>query len=70
VLTGVGLAAGLGLALAVSQVMRRVLFGVSPTDPVAFHAAPLLLAVVALAASVVPARRAARVDPTVALRAE
>ncbi|AHG87822.1 permease [Gemmatirosa kalamazoonensis] len=69
-LTGIGLAVGIALALAVSQVMRRVLFGVTPTDPVAFVAAPLLLALVALAASVVPARRAARVDPAEVLRNE
>ena len=68
--TVLGLIAGLGGALALTRVMRGLLFGVSPTDPLAFVAASSVLAVVALAATVIPARRSARVDPASTLRAE
>jgi putative ABC transport system permease protein len=64
----VGVAIGAGLALAVSQLLSRLIFGVSARDPLVFLAAPTILAVVALVASYVPARRAARVDPVIALR--
>ena len=50
--------------------MRSLLFGVEPLDPVALAVSPLLLAIVALAACVFPAMRAARTDPAVCLRAE
>jgi hypothetical protein len=69
-LTAAGLAIGLALAFALSGVMRAMLVGVSPTDPVVFVLAPALLGVVALAASVIPARRAARVDPAAVLRGD
>jgi ABC-type antimicrobial peptide transport system permease subunit len=67
-LTGVGLLIGLAGALAVGQALRSQLFGVGPRDPLTFAGVGLLLAAVALIASALPARRAARVDPMVALR--
>jgi ABC-type antimicrobial peptide transport system permease subunit len=70
VLTGVGLAVGLTGALLLSRFMGGLLYQVSPTDPTTLAAGVLVLALVALAAAAVPARRAARVDPAVALRAE
>jgi len=66
----VGLALGLGGALAVTRVMRSLLFEVRATDPLTFGAMALLLLAVALAASYLPARRAARIDPLVSLRSE
>ena len=62
----VGIAIGLALALALSQIMAGLLFDVTPLDPLTFSLVPPMLLAVALLASVVPARRAARVDPTVA----
>ncbi|HEU5451898.1 MAG TPA: ABC transporter permease [Terriglobales bacterium] len=65
-----GLAIGIAGALAASRLLRSVLFGVSPADPLTFVIVPLVLIVVAFLASYLPARRAARIDPVVALRAE
>jgi putative ABC transport system permease protein len=66
--------AGIGLgvigALLASQVLKSLLFGVSATDPATFVLVPALLFGVAVLACYVPARRASRIDPTVALRAE
>ena len=65
-----GLAAGLVAALGLTRVLRALLFEVSATDPLTFAAVALLLGAVALAASYLPSRRAARVHPAVTLRAE
>jgi putative ABC transport system permease protein len=66
-IAAVGIAAGLGLALWLAQSLTTLLFGVKPFDPVTFLIAPLVLALIALAACVIPARRAASVDPAIAL---
>jgi ABC-type antimicrobial peptide transport system permease subunit len=68
--TLLGLVLGSAAAFALTRMMRGILFGVSPQDPIAFATAIAILAAVALFASYLPARRATRVDPTVALRAE
>ena len=70
IVTGIGVAVGLGAAVAVAPVLRSLLFGVEPLDPIAFAAAPLVLASAAVLASYLPARRAVAVDPAEALRAE
>jgi ABC-type antimicrobial peptide transport system permease subunit len=67
-LAGVGI--GLGAAWGVSRLMESLLFGVKPRDPIVFVAVPMALTAVALLAVWLPARRALRVDPAVALRHE
>jgi predicted permease len=66
----IGSGVGLAGALAVTRLLRAVLFDVSPTDPVTFMAVSLLLMAVAALAAYLPARRATRIDPVQALRAE
>ncbi|MBO0783938.1 MAG: FtsX-like permease family protein, partial [Ktedonobacteraceae bacterium] len=69
-LTMIGLSVGLGSSLALSRLMKSLLFGVEPHDPLTFCLITLLLAIVALTASWIPARRATKVDPMVTLRSE
>jgi ABC-type antimicrobial peptide transport system permease subunit len=66
----IGLVLGLCGAAAVARLMSALLFGLSPADPVTFELVPLTLAVVVLAATFVPARRAVKLDPVAALRSE
>ncbi|MGH9583459.1 MAG: FtsX-like permease family protein, partial [Bryobacteraceae bacterium] len=68
--TLLGIALGLAAALGLSRIMAGYLYGITATDPLTFALASLLLAMVALLASYIPARRAAKVDPIVALRHE
>lgn len=65
-----GAVAGMAVALALSGLMKSLLFGVGPRDPLTLIAAPAVLVAVALVSAYMPARRAARVSPVEALRAE
>jgi ABC-type antimicrobial peptide transport system permease subunit len=69
-LTAVGVTIGIGTAAALMQLMKSLLFGISPLDPFTYITVPLILAASSAFASYLPARRAAAVDPVEALRAE
>ena len=70
VIVGIGLVVGLVGALLLTRVMSGLLFGVSATDITTFGVIPVVLGIVAVAATYVPARRATMVEPIVAVRAE
>jgi predicted permease len=70
ILATLGVGIGLGGAAAFTQLMRSLLFGISPLDPITFTAMPIVLAVAALLASYLPARRAVAVDPVETMRAQ
>jgi putative ABC transport system permease protein len=70
ILTSAGIALGLIVAVAISGGIRALLYDTSPTDPLTFIVVSVVLLIIALAGSYVPARRAAGVDPLVALRAD
>ena len=68
--TAVGVLCGAGAALALARLLAGFLYGVSATDPATYAAVAFALTSVAALASLLPARRAARVDPAISLRAE
>ncbi len=70
ILAGSGVVIGLGSAYALTRLMSSLLFGISPTDPITYFSVAAVLTAVALLASYLPARRAASMDPMVALREE
>lgn len=69
-MTLIGIGVGTVAAFGLTELMRSLLFGIAPNDPVTFVAVPIVLVVVALVASYLPARRAARLDPMQSLRVE
>ena len=69
-LVGIGLVLGLAITLVTGKLVRSLLYGMEPSDPVTLVSVAVVLLLVALIATVLPARRATRVDPMIALRAE
>ena len=70
ILIGIGIAFGLGASFAITRVIRAVLWGVTPTDPLTFALALLALSAAGFLACYIPARRALKIDPVNALRYE
>jgi len=69
-LVGIGLVLGLFVSLALAGTMQTLVAGVNPRDPVTFIVTPAILGAIALLATYIPARRATRIDPLIALRTE
>jgi len=69
-LLAVGIAVGLVASLGLSRLLGSLVYGISATDPVSFVGIPAVLALVALAANLIPARRATRMDPATTLRSD
>ncbi len=69
-LAGIGIALGLVGSLALNRLLENFVFGITTVDPITYVVTPAVLGLVAIAATYLPARRAGRVDPMVALRAE
>jgi putative ABC transport system permease protein len=69
-LTGVGIGIGLAVAAVMTRALRGLLFGLTPLDPATFIGVAALFAIVVTLAALLPAHRATRVDPLVALRSE
>jgi ABC-type antimicrobial peptide transport system permease subunit len=69
-LTVIGVVIGIAAAAALTQSMKSLLYGITPLDPLTYVTVPLVLAVAALLASYLPARRAASINPVEALRVE
>jgi ABC-type antimicrobial peptide transport system permease subunit len=69
-LAGLGIALGLGLAYGLTRVLAGLLFGVKASDPLAYVVVAAVLTTVAVAAALIPALRATRIDPAIALRYE
>jgi putative ABC transport system permease protein len=69
-MTLAGIAVGVGVALAMTRLMTKMLYGVGAADPITFCGVAVALALVAMLACYIPARRAMKVDPIVALRYE
>jgi ABC-type antimicrobial peptide transport system permease subunit len=69
-LAGIGVAIGLAASVGLMRLMKSLLFGISPLDPLTYAAVPVVLVTAAVLASYLPARRASAVDPVEALKAE
>jgi putative ABC transport system permease protein len=69
-MAAIGVAVGIGGALALTRLLAASLYGVKATDPITFYAVPALILLVSAAASLVPAWKATRIDPAIALRYE
>jgi ABC-type antimicrobial peptide transport system permease subunit len=69
-MSSIGIAIGVAIAAVATRPMRALLFGVATIDPLVYAAVSLILVGVAIVASLAPARRAARIDPVVALRSD
>ncbi len=70
ILTAIGVGAGLPIAALIGRALASLLFGISGLDPIVFVGAPLVLGLASMLASYIPARRAMRIEPTTALRAQ